>query len=102
VLNAAGDKMKVRGDVWTYSVSSKRSEYAKHTSNMVRFPLVMIEPLILCASEPGDIVLDPFMGSGTTGIAALKHGRDFVGIDLSPTFFKETSEYLEKLCTTQS
>ncbi|MBB5046846.1 DNA modification methylase [Rhodopseudomonas rhenobacensis] len=38
-------------------------------------------------SDPGDVVLDPFMGSGTTGVAAVKMGRPFVGIEIEPRFF---------------
>lgn len=46
------------------------------------FPEELIEPLILATSEPGDTVLDPFCGSGTTGIVAARHGRDFIGIEI--------------------
>lgn len=38
-------------------------------------------------SEPAEIVLDPFMGSGTTGVACIDHGRPFVGIEIDPTYF---------------
>jgi DNA modification methylase len=51
-----------------------------------QLPLALLEPIILCASEPGDLVLDPFCGSATTGVAALKHGRRFVGIEKQPQF----------------
>jgi DNA modification methylase len=38
-------------------------------------------------SEPGETVLDPFMGSGTTGVACVKTGRNFIGIEIDPTYF---------------
>ncbi len=40
----------------------------------------------MASTNPGDLILDPFMGSGTTGVAALKHGRRFVGIDMESQF----------------
>lgn len=50
-------------------------------------PVRLIEPLILASSRPGDIICDPFAGSGTTGVAALKHGRQFIGWEKDPEFF---------------
>ena len=44
-------------------------------------PLPLLERIILACSNSGDRILDPFMGAGTTGIAAIKHGRQFVGVD---------------------
>lgn len=46
-------------------------------------------------SKPGDIVLDPFMGSGTTGIAALRMGRRFVGIERDPGYFEVAARRLQ-------
>ena len=48
--------------------------------HIAQFPLRLIK--ILIARTPGDVVLDPFMGSGTVGIACLQMGRDFIGIDI--------------------
>jgi site-specific DNA-methyltransferase (adenine-specific) len=39
-------------------------------------------------SKPGDVVLDPFLGTGTTGVVALDRGRRFVGIERDPKYFK--------------
>jgi site-specific DNA-methyltransferase (adenine-specific) len=50
-------------------------------------PLKLVEYLVRAGSSPGDVVLDPFMGSGTTGVAAVKLGRKFVGIESEPQFF---------------
>lgn len=44
-------------------------------------PLLLMERLVLTFTEPGDIVVDPFAGSGTTGFAAIKNGRRFIGAD---------------------
>ena len=46
----------------------------------------LIEPCILAGSRPGDIVLDPFMGSGTTAAVALQHGRQYLGCELNPAY----------------
>lgn len=51
-----------------------------------QLPLALVEPIVLCASEPGDLVLDPFNGSGTTGVAAIRNDRKYVGIDKSESF----------------
>lgn len=51
-----------------------------------QLPLALVEPIVLCASEPGDLVVDPFNGSGTTGVAALRHGRRYIGIEQSDRF----------------
>jgi DNA modification methylase len=50
------------------------------------FPPDLIEPCVLAGSAEGDTVLDPFTGSGTTGMVALRHGRDFVGTELNPEY----------------
>jgi len=47
-------------------------------------PLALLERIILASSNEGDVVLDPYMGSGTTCVAAAKHGRRFIGLDLTP------------------
>jgi DNA modification methylase len=53
------------------------------------FPEALVEPCILAGSAPGDVVLDPFAGSGTAGRVALRHGRSFVGVDISREYLDE-------------
>jgi DNA modification methylase len=50
------------------------------------FPPALVEPCVLAGSASGDLVLDPFMGSGTTLAVALTHGRRALGIDLNPAY----------------
>ena len=50
------------------------------------FPTRLVEPCILLGSRPGDVVLDPFFGSGTVGVVAIETGRAFLGIELNPTY----------------
>ena len=49
-------------------------------------PLALMEHIITASSRPGDVVLDPFCGSGVTGIAARKHNRKFIGIERDPSW----------------
>lgn len=49
-------------------------------------PVELMERFILASSNPGDIVLDPFMGSGTTGVACIKTGRNYIGFELSQKY----------------
>jgi DNA modification methylase len=51
-------------------------------------PIAIMSYLIALGSRPNDVVLDPFMGSGTTGIAAKILGRDFIGIEIDPEYFE--------------
>lgn len=55
-------------------------------AHFATFPPDLIEPCILAGSRENDVVLDPFMGSGTTGLVALRHNRRFIGIDLNPEY----------------
>ena len=50
-------------------------------------PVYLMERLILASVRPGGVVLDPFMGGGSTGVAAIRHGRKFIGIEVDRQFF---------------
>jgi DNA modification methylase len=67
---------KNKRDVW--SVTNKPYKHA----HFATFPPDLIEPPILAGSRKGDIVLDPFMGSGTTAMVAKQHGRYYIGCEL--------------------
>ena len=68
------------GDVW--SIPTQHFSAA----HFAVFPPALAERCVLAGCRPGGTVLDPFAGSGTAGMVALKHGRRFVGIDLSATY----------------
>lgn len=57
-------------------------------AHFATFPPTLIEPCILAGSRSGDLVLDPFFGSGTTGEVAEKHGRRWIGFDINPAYQK--------------
>ena len=77
-----GRQMK---DVWTGSLTkpSQKPEY-------------LLERIILASTEEGQIVLDPFCGSGTTGVEAVRYGRKFIGIDISEEYIDISKRRLEK------
>jgi DNA modification methylase len=67
-------------DVWSVSTKSY------HGAHFAVFPVELITPCVLAGCPPGGIVLDPFFGSGTTGEAALKLDRHYIGIHLNPEY----------------
>ena len=77
-----------------YPERNKRSVWTIATQPMpdahfATFPEKLIEPCVLAGCPEGGTVLDPFFGSGTTGIVAYKHGRKFIGIELSKTYLDD-------------
>jgi DNA modification methylase len=61
------------------------------------FPEELPKRCILAGSREGDIVLDPFNGSGTTGAVAIKYGRGYVGIELNPAYIELTNKRFSKV-----
>jgi len=80
-FRAIRDKRNKRS-VWT--VPTKPFKQA----HFATFPPDLINPCILAGSKVGDIVLDPFFGSGTTGLVALKNNRQYLGIELNPEYIE--------------
>ena len=62
----------------------KKKIFGKHPTQK---PLALLERIIEASTQEGDLILDPFMGSGTTGVAAIKLNRRFVGIDVEKEYF---------------
>ncbi len=60
-------------------------------------PEALLERIILASTQPGDSIFDPFCGSGTTGVAALKLGRRFTGCDLSEEYLEIARKRLDEL-----
>ncbi|NCB49194.1 MAG: site-specific DNA-methyltransferase [Alphaproteobacteria bacterium] len=71
--------------VW--AINTPKREEKKFGKHPTQKPLELLERIILASTNEGDLILDPFMGSGTTGVAALKYGRKFVGIEKEKEFF---------------
>ena len=82
---------------WEGSTRNKRSVWTVSTkpykgAHFATFPTDLIEPCILAGSRGNDIVLDPFMGSGTTAAAAVLHGRQYIGCELNPNYWSLQQE----------
>lgn len=69
--------------IYEYPIVSGR----ERTSHPTQKNTKLLEDIILVHTNPGDIILDPFMGSGTTGVAAIRNNRVFVGIEIDQDFF---------------
>lgn len=69
-----------RRSVWTVATRPYKG------AHFATFPPALVEPCVLAGSRPGDIVLDPFMGSGTTAAVALQHGRQYLGCELNAEY----------------
>lgn len=67
-------------DVWSVPVRPYKG------AHFATFPPALIEPCILAGSRPGDVVLDPFMGSGTTAAVAKSRGRQYLGCEINPEY----------------
>jgi DNA modification methylase len=90
MAGSVGEDGKLRSGM-TYEKRNKRSVWTVSTkpykgSHFAVYPPDLIEPCILAGSEVGDIVLDPFFGSGTTGAVAERLGRGWIGIELNPAY----------------
>ncbi len=70
---------------------------ARRDNHPCQLPEPLLERLILMTTDEGDIVLDPFIGAGTTALAAKRLGRNYIGIDLDPKYKKIVADKLEKV-----
>lgn len=68
--------------VWTITTKPYKE------AHFATYPADLIEPCILAGSKEGDTILDPFSGSGTTGEVAMRHGRNYIGLELNPEYAK--------------
>ena len=73
-------------DVWTGSLTpQKEKQFGKHPTQK---PEYLLERIILASTQEGDLILDPFTGSSTTGVVALRNRRRFIGIDMEKEFLE--------------
>lgn len=73
-------EMRNKRDVWTIPTKPYSG------AHFAVMPEALVEPCVLAGSASGDLVLDPFAGSGTVGIVALRHGRNFLGVEINPEY----------------
>lgn len=87
-----GKQMK---DVWVGGLT--RPSEKKEGKHPTQKPEYLLERIMLSSTKAGELVLDPFCGSGTTGVAALRYGRRFIGIDNEADYLDITRRRLEGL-----
>lgn len=85
-----GSDTRNRRDVWTVATKPYKG------AHFATFPPALIEPCILAGSKAGDVVLDPFMGSGTVAQVASQRDRQFIGCELNPAYAALCEERLGK------
>lgn len=83
--------LRNRRDVWSVATQG----YSK--AHFATFPEKLIEPCILAGCRKGGVVLDPFLGSGTTAVVAAKNGREYIGIELNPEYAELAKERIAEL-----
>jgi modification methylase len=81
------EKANAHGDVWEFKQEMKNGHPAP-------FPVALIDRIV--SSTNSQIVLDPFMGSGTTAVVAMGNNRDYIGIDISPEYCEMARKRIEK------
>jgi site-specific DNA-methyltransferase (adenine-specific) len=96
------EEMKVIGDpnpgkqmqsLWRIPPpGSREKRYGKHPTQK---PEALLDRIVRASTNPGDVVLDPFCGSGTTGVAAVRLGRRFVGMDVSEEYLNVARQRIE-------
>lgn len=75
-------ELRNKRDVWTITTKPYRE------AHFATFPEKLIEPMILAGCPKEGVVLDPFIGAGTTAVVAKKQGKNYVGIELNPAYIK--------------
>lgn len=95
-LRPEDDKGKPVGNIWD-DISLINSQAAERVGYPTQKPIELLERIILSATEEGDLILDTFMGSGTTMIAAAKNQRKYIGADINLGAIQTTTKRLVKL-----
>jgi len=85
------DKIKNPGkqmrSVWSITTPTESEKvYGKHPTQK---PLALLDRVVLSSTNPGDVVLDPFCGSATTGVSSLVNNRKFIGVDSDANYLKK-------------
>src|SRR6202040_3383203 len=88
LLKAGNEDCQVRAD-WFFPICTGAERLKDSSGRKVhptQKPEALLSRILLAASNKGDVVLDPFFGSGTTGVAAKRLGRSFIGIERDATY----------------
>lgn len=88
-------KGKNPSDVW--DIPNVKSNHPEKTEHPCQFPIELVERLVLALTNPGDAVLDPYMGVGSSVIAAIKNGRNGYGCDIEERYVAIAEERVRAL-----
>lgn len=80
-------------DVW--DIPNVKANHVEKTEHPCQFPVALVERLVLALTNPGQNVLDPYLGVGSSAIAALKHGRMAYGCDNTPEYIDIASDRID-------
>lgn len=101
VKNNTGRTVKefgVRQNVWEYSVGKNKTTKDSYAyGHPAMFPELLAQDHIISWSNPGDVVFDPFLGSGTTAKMAVLNNRHYIGFELDPTYFDIACRRLDEV-----
>lgn len=86
-------------DVWSdiHRIRHKK----RRDEHPCQLPIPLLERLILMTTDEGDVILDPFMGTGTTAVAAKRLGRNYIGIEIDDKYIKIAGKNIEKATETK-
>lgn len=91
ILKKDGKQMR---SVWSIlTPAAEEKKFGKHPTQKATS---VLDRVVLSSTNPGDVILDPFTGSSTTGVVAIRHGRKFVGIDLEEDYLKLSIKRLDE------
>ncbi|MFW5983492.1 MAG: DNA-methyltransferase [bacterium] len=104
-LIESGSKGKTPYDVFKYDYNGEdliemnivKNVCKDKTNHICQLPVKLIDVFVKASSNPGEIVLDPFMGSGTVGVSAKKNGRKYLGFEISRDYHKIIQERLKSV-----
>lgn len=96
LMKEHNDGKQMRSD-WTFPIcrGNERLRDDGEKVHSTQKPLALLERVVLASSKPGDLILDPFAGTGTTAHAAVAHGRDFCMIEINDYYVEWTMRRLE-------
>ena len=98
-LKAHNDDVQMRSD-WLFPICSgpeRLKDQGGRKAHPTKKPEALLNRILLASSKPGDIVLDPFFGTGTTGAVAKRLGRRFIGIERDPDYARAAEERIARV-----
>jgi modification methylase len=98
-LKAANDDVQMRSD-WLFPICSgpeRLKDDGGRKAHPTQKPEALLQRILIGTTNPGDVVLDPFFGTGTTGAVARRLGRRFVGIERDPDYVKAAEERIGRV-----